>query len=364
MGNESLAKKINYETEPVGIHAVPNPDADHQNVHEQEVSNEAIHDNVVDFTARIPEEKSDGLQPTAPTHEPKEKRVIENNLGAGEGDIEILQLFMNDIKQHELLTAEEEVELSVRIWKGDQEAKEKMINSNLRLVVSIARQYIGQDMSLLDLIQEGTLGLVRATEKFDHRKGFKFSTYASIWIRQAVERSLANKSRTIRMPVHVVEKVRKIQRTTRELTAQLEREPTIAEIAAAIDYETREVERILLANQPVTSLDKPVGEDEGLTLGDLVTDGSDATFNEANNNIEGDEMGDALEKAMKILTPRERHVLRSKFGLGGKNPRSASKLANDWGVTTSYIYMLEKKALKKLEMQNDPVLREVALAIS
>ena len=180
-----------------------------------------------------------------------------------------LQLFLRDIRRHPLLSADEEVELAKRIERGDLEAKERMVNSNLRLVVSLAKKYQGHELSLLDLIQEGILGLIRAAEKFDWRKGYKFSTYATFWIRQAIQRGLANQGRTIRIPVHIGQRERKIARAERELAVKLERAPTDEEIAEAADITLRELQETRDAARTVTSLDRPVGEDEDTALGDL-----------------------------------------------------------------------------------------------
>src|ERR687889_536259 len=185
-----------------------------------------------------------------------------------------LQLFLNEIRRYPLLTAQEEVQISKRIEQGDLEAKERMINSNLRLVVSIAKKYQGQELSLLDLIQEGIFGLIRASEKFDWRKGYKFSTYATFWIRQAIQRGLANKARTIRIPVHIGQRERKIVRAERELSAKLGREPTDDEIAREAELPLDQVEEVREAARTVTSLDRPVGEEGDTALGDLLEGGS------------------------------------------------------------------------------------------
>ena len=181
-----------------------------------------------------------------------------------------LQLFLNELRNYPLLTKEDEVELAKLIEQGDLEAKERMINSNLRLVVSNAKKYRGQDLSLLDLIQEGIFGLIRAAEKFDHRKGFKFSTYATFWIRQAIQRGLANKARTIRIPVHIGQRERKVARAERDLSARLGREPTDEEIAKEAEVPLEQIEEVRAAARTVTSLDRPVGEDGGTSFGDLL----------------------------------------------------------------------------------------------
>ena len=224
-----------------------------------------------------------------------------------------LQLFLNEMARYPLLTAEEEVELAKRIERGDKEAKDRMINSNLRLVVSIAKKYQGHGLSLLDLIQEGIIGLIRAVEKFDWRKGFKFSTYATWWIRQAVQRGVANKARTIRMPVHIVDRERKIAKAERELHAKLGRGPTLEEIAQASKLPLKQVKEVQEAARAVTSLDRPLGAEGDTSLGEL-TAGDEAPPEE---EVEISLRQDALRRALEELPDRERDVLKLRFGLNG-----------------------------------------------
>src|SRR2546422_311966 len=229
------------------------------------------------------------------------------------GTTDALTLFMNAAGRHPLLTAAEEVALAKRIERGDHEAKERMINSNLRLVVSIAKRYQGHGLSLLDLIQEGIIGLIRAVEKFDWRKGFKFSTYATWWIRQAVQRGVANKSRTIRIPVHIVEREQKIARAERELVLQLERAPTDEEIAERAKLHVKHVKEVHTAARTVTSLDKPVGDDGDTAFGDLVAQESANVEEEVVVSL-GDE---ALHRAIETLPEREKLVVKLRYGLDG-----------------------------------------------
>src|SRR5437762_10004862 len=216
-----------------------------------------------------------------------------------------LQLFLNEIGRYSLLTAAQEVELAKRIERGDMRAKEQMINSNLRLVVSIAKHYQGHGLSLLDLIQEGIIGLIRAAEKFDWRKGFKFSTYATWWIRQAVQRGVANKARTIRIPVHIVEREQKISRAERELVAKLERAPTDEELAEKAKLPLKQVREVRAAARAVASLDKPVGEDDSAAFGDLFAS-PDATPDE---QVEVELTERALHEAVADLSEREQQIL-------------------------------------------------------
>ena len=233
-----------------------------------------------------------------------------------------LQLFLKDIGKVSLLTAAQEVELAKRIERGDHSAKQAMVESNLRLVVSIAKRYRNQGLPFLDLIQEGTIGLVRA-EKFDYRKGFKFSTYATWWIRQAVARALADKGRTIRMPVHVVEKLNKILRSERKLRAELGREPTSVEIAKELDLTVAEVEQIRASAQTPVSLEKPVGDEEESEFGHFITD-QDALLPE--ESAELNFRRDRLFKILESLSARERRVLELRYGLDGQTPQTLDEV--------------------------------------
>src|SRR4051812_15905891 len=231
---------------------------------------------------------------------------------AHEVSVDSLQLFLTNIGKVDLLTAAQEVGLAKRIERGDHGAKQQMVEANLWLVVSIAKKYRNQGLPFLDLIQEGTIGLVRAAEKFDYRKGFKFSTYATWWIRQAVARSLADKARTIRMPVHAVEKLNKIVRSERKLRAELRREPNAAEIGRDLDLTSEEVEHIRRSAQTPVSLEKPVGDDEESEFGHFITDESVPLPDEA---AEVSMRKETLQKILGQLSPRERRVLELRYGL-------------------------------------------------
>ena len=258
-----------------------------------------------------------------------------------------LQLFLKDIGKVRLLTAQEEVDLAKRIERGDLDAKQKMVESNLRLVVSIAKNYRNQGLPFLDLIQEGTLGLVRAAEKFDYRKGFKFSTYATWWIRQAIARALADKARTIRIPVHVVEKLNKIGRAERKLVTELGREPTVEEIAEVVTgIEPEEVESIKRAAQAPVSLEKPVGEEEESEFGQFIADERAESPYERAAEILANE---ALREALENLSYRERRVLELRYGLGGERPRTLDEVGRTFNVTRERIRQIENQSLKKLQ---------------
>jgi RNA polymerase primary sigma factor len=261
-----------------------------------------------------------------------------------------LQLFLNEAARYALLTAEEEVELAKRVERGDREAKDRMINSNLRLVVSIAKRYQGHGVALLDLIQEGVIGLIRAVEKFDWRRGFKFSTYATWWIRQAVQRGVANKARTIRIPTHVVEREQRINRAMRELTTKLGREPTEQEIAKRTRLTLKHVREALKAPRAVTSLDKPIGDGNGATLGDMFAGEGSSPEEEVEVSLRED----ALRRAVRKLPDREREVIRLRYGLDGDvSPQSLEEIGRRLNLTRERVRQIETKALERLSMARE-----------
>jgi RNA polymerase primary sigma factor len=269
-----------------------------------------------------------------------------------------LQLFLKDIGKVDLLTAAQEVELAKRIERGEHRAKQEMVEANLRLVVSIAKRYRNQGLPFLDLIQEGTIGLVRAAEKFDHRKGFKFSTYATWWIRQAVARALADKARTIRMPVHIVEKLNKIVRSERKLRAELGREPTAFEIGLDVELDADEVEQIRRSSQAPVSLEKPVGDEEESEFGHFLTDESEPLPEEA---AEVEMRKATLQRVLGTLSLRERRVLELRYGLNGEHPCTLDEVGRAFNVTRERIRQIENQSLKKLRALADSVaLRDVA----
>ncbi|MGI8712345.1 MAG: sigma-70 family RNA polymerase sigma factor [Solirubrobacteraceae bacterium] len=263
-----------------------------------------------------------------------------------DGTTDGLQLFLRGIGRVRLLTAQEEVSLAKRIERGELDAKQKMVESNLRLVVSIAKNYRNQGLPFLDLIQEGTIGLVRATEKFDYRRGYKFSTYATWWIRQAVARALADKARTIRIPVHIVEKLNKIRRAERNLLTALGREPIPEEIAEVTGIGREEIEAIMHAAQAPISLEKPVGDDEGSEFGQFIADeDAESPYDRTVQILNQEGLRDALEN----LSYRERRVLELRYGLGGKQPCTLDEVGRMFNVTRERIRQIEHRSLAKLQ---------------
>jgi len=263
-----------------------------------------------------------------------------------EATTDSLQLFLKAIGKVRLLRAPEEVDLAKRIERGDLDAKRKMVESNLRLVVAIAKNYRNQGLPFLDLIQEGTLGLVRAAEKFDYRRGFKFSTYATWWIRQSIARALADKARTIRIPVHIVEKLNKVRRAEHRLLATLNRDATSDEIAAATGIDRAEIDAIKRSAQPPISLNKPVGDEDGSEFGQFIADEHAESPYERAVDILGNE---ALRDALENLSYRERRVLELRYGLGGERPRTLDEVGRTFNVTRGRIRQIESQTLKKLQ---------------
>jgi RNA polymerase primary sigma factor len=267
-----------------------------------------------------------------------------------------MQLFLNEVRRHPLLTKEEEQELAKRVEQGDQAAKDRMVNSNLRLVVSIARRYQGQGLALLDLIQEGVLGLIRAVEKFDWRRGYKFSTYATWWIRQAVVRALANQARTIRLPVHVVEHEGRVARAERRLRPSLGRDPTDDEVAEASRLPVERVRQLRDVARTVTSLDRPVGEEGDASFGDLLAADQDEPWADLDVSLRAEQVRDALS----VLSDREREVVIRRYGLDG-DPETLDEVGRTLGVTRERVRQIERKALERLAGARElAALREAA----
>ncbi|MBQ6313819.1 RNA polymerase sigma factor RpoD [Candidatus Saccharibacteria bacterium] len=264
-----------------------------------------------------------------------------------------VRLYLREIGKIPLLTPEEEADLAQRIVKGDKKAKDKMVESNMRLVVSIAKRYGGRGLDFLDLIQEGNTGLLRAVEKFDPDKGFKFSTYATWWVRQAITRAIADQARTIRIPVHMVETINKVLRTSRKLTSELNREPTNAEIAKELDMDPDKIDYVMRIKQDIASLDASVGregDDEDSVLGDFVEDEERASPEDsAANQI----LKEQLSEIIATLTDREQKIIRLRFGIGGGRPHTLEEVGAEFDVTRERIRQIEAKALSKLRKNKD-----------
>jgi RNA polymerase primary sigma factor len=261
-----------------------------------------------------------------------------------------VRMYLREIGRVPLLTAAQEVSLAKRIERRDMPAKAALIEANLRLVVSVAKRYVGRGLAFLDLIQEGNLGLIRAVEKFDYRKGYKFSTYATWWIRQAITRAIADQARTIRVPVHMVETINRLSRVQRQLLQDLGREPTIAELAKELEVTPDRVREIQKVAQEPVSLETPVGEDEDSELGDLIEDGAVESPPEAVATLLRRE---ELEEVLAQLTHRERKVLELRFGLRGEEPRTLEEVGQRFGVTRERIRQIEAKTLNKLQAYRD-----------
>jgi RNA polymerase primary sigma factor len=263
-----------------------------------------------------------------------------------EPSLDSLRLYLRSIGQVDLLTAEEEVDLAQRIERGDMRAKQHMVEANLRLVVSIAKSYLGRGLSFLDLIQEGSLGLIRGVEKFDYRRGYKFSTYATWWIRQAVTRAIADKARTIRIPVHMVEKLNRVTQVERQLVQKLGREPEPVEIAAELELTVPEVRDILRVAQMPVSLEKPVGDEEDSELGDFVADeSSESPFESATENLQRAD----VQRALDALPRRERQVIELRYGLRGHEPLTLEEVGRAFGITRERVRQIESNTLRKLK---------------
>jgi RNA polymerase primary sigma factor len=284
-------------------------------------------------------------RPPGATPDPDQSETPALDLSV-EPSLDSLRLYLRSIGKVELLSAGEEVSLAKRIERGDMRAKEQMVKANLRLVVSIAKGYLGRGLTFLDLIQEGSLGLIRAVEKFDYRRGYKFSTYATWWIRQAVTRAIADKARTIRIPVHMVEKLNNVVHVERQLVQKLGREPSADEIAGELRCTSREVRDVLRISQLPISLEKPIGEDEDSALGDFVEDETAVSpFESATVIMQREDVW----RALNVLPDRERQVIELRYGLTGQQPLTLEEVGRAFGVTRERIRQIENNTLKKLQ---------------
>jgi RNA polymerase primary sigma factor len=308
--------------------------------HLAEIGVEVIAGDVEPASMATPEVKAvDVVEADAPAKRPEIDLTVEPSLDS-------LRLYLRSIGKVELLTAEQEVTLAKRIERGDMHAKEQMVKANLRLVVSIAKGYLGRGLTFLDLIQEGSLGLIRAVEKFDYRRGYKFSTYATWWIRQAVTRAIADKARTIRIPVHMVEKLNNVVHVERQLVQKLGREPTAEEIADELRCTPREVRDVLRISQLPVSLEKPIGEEEDSALGDFVEDETaESPFESATVIMQREDVW----RALNALPERERQVIEMRYGLTGERPYTLEEVGQAFGVTRERIRQIENNTLRKLQ---------------
>jgi RNA polymerase primary sigma factor len=318
-----LQSELNDVLEPLGLDALE-IDAVHRELETRQV--ELVND------------VEDDDRPREPAPEPPPSQVT------WETTTDALQLFLREAGRHPLLTAAQEVELAKKIEAGDPQAKQRMIQSNLRLVVSIAKNYRNQGLPFLDLIQEGTLGLIRAVEKFDWRRGYKFSTYATWWIRQAVARALADKARTIRMPVHIVERLQKMNRAERSLWAVLGREPTLEEIADEANLPIAQAREVRAAARASTSLDAPVGDTDDAVLGDFVAGDGPLPDEEVEHSLRSE----TLATALQALPERHRHVVVLRYGLGDSDPKTLEDIGRRLGLTRERVRQIEVEALKRL----------------
>ena len=308
---------------------------------------DSISDENIDFTKGPGQDDDDWDGDGENLEEDIDIEHLDLTLGAEVRINDSVKMYLKEIGKYDLLKPEEEPILAKKILEGDQEAKQKLINANLRLVVNIAKHYVGRGMLFLDLIQEGNLGLMKAVDKFDYEKGFKFSTYATWWIRQAITRAIADQARTIRIPVHMVETINKLTRVQRQLTQDLGREPTAEEISEAIDGELspkriREIQRIAL--EPV-SLETPIGEEDDSHLGDFIEDKeSESPSDYTTRQL----LKEELESILTELTDREERVIRLRYGLDDNRPRTLEEVGKEFGVTRERIRQIEAKAIKKL----------------
>ena len=334
-----LAEEAVADPHPIPLHGVQSPEDLGEAAEEEDT--EAELEEVHDLRARL-----------------EDLKRVESDSAVADSGLDSLRLYLRSIGRVPLLSAAEEVALAKRIERGDVLAKQHMVEANLRLVVSIAKGYMGRGLTFLDLIQEGSLGLIRAVEKFDYRRGYKFSTYATWWIRQAVTRAIADKARTIRIPVHMAEKLNRVIHTERQLIQQLGREPTPAEIAAELELPSTEVREILrMAQQPI-SLEKPVGDEDDSALADFVEDiGAESPFETASESLRRESVG----RVLAVLPRREREVLEMRYGITGGRSRTLEEVGRAFNITRERVRQIENRTLKKLQtLPEAQLLREAS----
>ena len=300
---------------------------------------DTLEENNIEVVENLDEEEDDDFSDS-------EDADLESSLsGEGINIDDPVKVYLKEIGRVPLLTADEEVELAIRMEEGDESARQRLAEANLRLVVSIAKRYVGRGMHFLDLIQEGNMGLIKAVEKFDYTKGFKFSTYATWWIRQAITRAIADQARTIRIPVHMVETINKVKKTSSQLLHKNGTEPTAEEIGAELDMPTEKVREIMRISQEPVSLETPIGEEEDSHLGDFIPDDDAPAPAEAASRIL---LREELAEVLSTLTEREEKVLRLRFGLEDGRNRTLEEVGKEFDVTRERIRQIEAKALRKL----------------
>ena len=330
------AKKLHYLTNDEILAQIPEPEK-----HIEEV------DNLFDYLFERGVDVFDKVESKEVINQEKDKATSSDLLSilTQKGSIDSVRMYLKEIGKINLLTFEEEVSLAQAIEKGSDSAREQLINANLRLVVSIAKKYIGRGLTFLDLVQEGNQGLMRAVEKFDWKRGFKFSTYATWWIRQAITRAIADQAKTIRIPVHMVETINKVYKATRALTQRLGKEPTIEQIAAEVGISIEKVEEIYRISQDTTSLSTPVGDDEDSFLGDFIEDTTQMSpYEETSKEL----LRESIKEVLGSLDERETKVLSLRFGLMGETPKTLEEVGKIFNVTRERIRQIEAKALRKL----------------
>ena len=330
------AKKLHYLTNDEILNQIPEPEK-----HIQEI------DDIFDYLFEHGVDVFDKVESKEVIEIEKEKNNSADLLSllSQKGNVDSVRMYLKEIGKINLLTFEEEVDLAQQIEKGSESAREKLINANLRLVVSIAKKYIGRGLTFLDLVQEGNQGLMRAVEKFDWHRGFKFSTYATWWIRQAITRAIADQAKTIRIPVHMVETINKVYKATRALTQRLGHEPEIEQIAEEVGITVEKVEEIYRISQDTTSLSTPVGDDEDSFLGDFIEDTTQMSpYEETSKEL----LRESIEEVLGSLDERETKVLSLRFGLMGETPKTLEEVGKIFNVTRERIRQIEAKALRKL----------------
>ncbi|MDD4135932.1 MAG: RNA polymerase sigma factor RpoD [Candidatus Shapirobacteria bacterium] len=330
------AKKLHYLTNDEILNQIPEPEK-----HIQEI------DDIFDYLFEHGVDVFDKVESKEVIEIEKEKNTSADLLSllSQKGNVDSVRMYLKEIGKINLLTFEEEVDLAQQIEKGSESAREKLINANLRLVVSIAKKYIGRGLTFLDLVQEGNQGLMRAVEKFDWHRGFKFSTYATWWIRQAITRAIADQAKTIRIPVHMVETINKVYKATRALTQRLGHEPEIEQIAEEVGISVEKVEEIYRISQDTTSLSTPVGDDEDSFLGDFIEDTTQMSpYEETSKEL----LRESIEEVLNGLDERETKVLSLRFGLMGETPKTLEEVGKIFNVTRERIRQIEAKALRKL----------------